>query len=103
MSANQVRSTVNKKNHQYSGRDALSLKSTYFAMQVAIDFPNVICSPGASVDEIAGLGVGSAAILAPQLPQNFTSSEFSLPHFGQNIFISLPLKIEPDNIRAHVV
>jgi hypothetical protein len=30
-------------------------------------------------------------MLAPQLPQNFASLEFSLPHFGQNILFSLTL------------
>jgi len=71
-------------------------------MQVDMDFPNVICSLDALGAAAAGLDVFSTAMLAPQLPQNFTPSEFSLPHFGQNILLSLPLDKEPDNTGAHV-
>lgn len=102
MSANQVRSTVNKKNHQYSGRAALPLKATYLPMQVDMDLPNVICSFDAPLGADAGIDALAAGMLAPQLPQNFTSSEFSLPHFGQNILISLPLDKELGNTGAHV-
>jgi hypothetical protein len=49
------------------------------------------------VEADAGLEVFAAELLdafgaemfAPHLPQNFKSSEFSLPHFGQNILHSL--------------
>jgi len=71
-------------------------------MQVDMDLPNVICSLDALGGAAAGLEVFAAAMLPPQLPQKFTPSAFSLPHFGQNIFLSYPLKVEPDNIGAHV-
>jgi len=60
-------------------------------MQVDMDLPKVICSLDALGGAAAGLDVFCAAMLAPQLLQNLTSSEFSLPHFGQNILLSLPL------------
>jgi hypothetical protein len=67
-----------------------------------MDLPNVICSLGVLVGVAAGLDVFSAAMLAPQLPQNFTPSEFSLPHFGQNILLSLSLDKESNNTGAYV-
>ena len=102
MSANQVRSTVNKKNHQYSGSAALPLKSTYFPMQVDMDLPNVICSLDALVGVTTVLDAFGVAMLVPQLPQNFTLSEFSLPHFGQNILLFFSLDKESDNTGVHV-
>jgi hypothetical protein len=79
------------------------LKSKYFAKHVAIDLPKVICSLGilAEVTEVA-VALG-AEMLAPQPPQNFTSLEFSLPHFGQNILLSLPLDKESNNTGARAV
>jgi hypothetical protein len=43
-----------------------------------------------------------AEMLAPQFLQNFTSFEFSLPHFGQNILLSLHLDKESNNTGARV-
>jgi len=54
-------------------------------MQVDMDLPNVICSFDVLVGAAAGLDAFAVAMIVPQLPQNFTSSEFSLPHFGQNM------------------
>ena len=65
-----------------------------------MDLPNVICSLGVGAD--AEPDVFNVVMLAPQLLQNFKPSEFSLPHFGQNIFLSHPLKIGLGNIGAHV-
>ena len=72
-------------------------------MQTAIDLPNVICSleAYAYAGADAGLDGLNAAMLAPQLPQNFTPSEFPLPHIGQNITISLRLDKRCEPIVGH--
>jgi Zn-dependent protease with chaperone function len=61
-------------------------------MQVEMDLPNVMGSPEALADALTRLGEANVSTFAPQLPQNLTPSEFSLPHFGQNIFSHPPKK-----------
>jgi hypothetical protein len=71
-------------------------------MQVDMDLPNVIFSTDALVGADAGLEVFGIEMWAPHLTQNFTSSEFSFPHFGQKYCSPFPLIKEPNNTGAHI-